>query len=108
MADTSAAHLGSPAFLQGEFAGATFPEGPFAQARIVFGAPAPQVLRSRGPTRPSHLNNFPLGNQLTRSRLSRSDLPGRPGGRTHLRILARRVSTPKEKGQRSGRKESLF
>ena len=26
----------------------------------------------------------------------------------HLRILAKRVSNPKEKGQRSGRKESLF
>ena len=53
------------------------------QARAVFGgvAPAPPVLRSRAPTRPGHLNNFPPCNQLTQSRLLRPDLPSRPGGR---------------------------
>ena len=44
-------------------------------------APAPPVLRSRGPTRPGNINNLLLGNQLARSRLLRSDLPSRPGGR---------------------------
>ena len=71
------------AFLQGKIHGATSPKGPPAHARAVFGgvAPAPPVLRSRGPTRPGHLNNFPLCNQLTQSRLLRSDPPSRPGGR---------------------------
>ena len=36
--------------------------------------------------------------------LHRAERP-QPG---QLRILAKRVSNPKEKGQRSGRKESLF
>lgn len=37
VADASAAPRGSLAFLQGKFAGATFPKGLFAQARAVFG-----------------------------------------------------------------------
>ena len=74
------AHRGHAAFLQGKISGATSTKGPLVQARAVFGgvAPAPPMLRSRGPTRPGNPNNFLLGNQLTRPRLLRSDLPSRP------------------------------
>ena len=80
-ANSLVAYWAYPAFLQGKILGATSSKGPAAQARAVFGgvAPAPPVLRSRGPTRPGHLNNFLLCNQLTKSRVLRSDLPSRPG-----------------------------
>lgn len=82
-ANASAAHWGYNAFLQGKVPGATSPKGPSVQVRAVFGgvAPAPQAVRSRGPTRPGHPDNYLIWNELARSHLLRLGLPRRPGVR---------------------------
>ena len=74
VADASAALRGSLAFLQGNFAGATFPKGPFAQARAIFGgvAPAPPVLRPACAGRPARIANRMTDKALPRPRLLRA------------------------------------
>ena len=74
----SAAHLGRAAFLQGEFPGATSPNGPIAQATAVFGGSS-RIGRVRNDVPAWHVDG---SNRLTQSRLSRAEGSSRPASRS--------------------------